>query len=206
MTVNPFQFDGRDGEAADDRPEEVDEWFAPEEEVGYRRGLPLASVDYDDYPAKDELFDMSSRDTVKEVANHDLTNGAIDVAAELDTSEEYAVRAMSVHDCEGERGTYNGTPTIEKEVDGIELPSPHDAEGIVVRADQYDGSHPWESARSLDWLYLVCRLSTEEIETVLDTPDYVDVRRQLAKFALIDEEYNEGTPMRVRSGGRVGSF
>ncbi|ADQ67568.1 hypothetical protein GL213_09945 [Halogeometricum borinquense] len=206
MTFNPFA-EGwdRDGDAAEDRPDAVNEWFEPDEEVGYEVGLPLASVDYDEYPEKDELYDAESGDIIREIAAHPLTNGAIDVAAELGVSEETAARVLGIHDAE-QRGTHGGTPTVEKTVDGITLPHPDDADGIVVRRDQFKGA-PHDNGRILEYLYIRCGLGVSEIEEVLDIAenDAVDGRRMLARHRLIEEEY-EPHPLNRSGPIQAGSF
>lgn len=77
----------RDGDAADDRPPEVDDRLAPEEELAYGEGLPLVGDDYQSYPdSPEELALPEWREFVHELASHELVNGYDDMVEELTPS------------------------------------------------------------------------------------------------------------------------
>ena len=77
----------RDGDAADDRPPEVDDRLAPEEELGYGEGLPLVDNDYDAYPSEpSELALPEWSEFIRELASHGLVNGYDDMVSELTSS------------------------------------------------------------------------------------------------------------------------
>ena len=169
----------RDGAAADDRPESVDEVMAPGETVGFDDGLPLLNREYSDYPSNEDLLRPAAGQPLAALADHDLITSVEDVALELGARTETVEKALALHDIEEPSG-------FDVEVDGSRLDS--------LLGDVPDRMKDHDNQLVVAVLYVDKGLSIEEIRQVMDeaTEDTVTVSESDMRQALVDAKLIEG--------------
>lgn len=168
----------RDGAAADDRPEEVDEIMADRETVGYEEGLPLLSCKYDDYMTGDSLLRPAARDALETLAEHDLVADVEDMAHELHSPTETVKKALELH--------------------GIEEPSGFDVsldtDRLHALVDCPDRMKNPDNPLVVATLYVEKGLSVSEVRDVLDegADDNTAVTERAVKQTLVDARVIDG--------------
>ncbi|WP_225336650.1 hypothetical protein [Halomicrobium urmianum] len=169
----------RDGEAAEDRPEEVDRVVTPKERVGYEHELPLLDREYSEYPGGQELLQPDAEGILRNLKEHPRVTSTEDCADELGTTVEMVEKAAELH--------------------GIDLPEGGGFDVSIDRSriDTLLGDEWPEDMRSSDnqitvsALYLK-GLSLFEIATVLEDDGERNVREEELKQILIDAGLLEG--------------
>lgn len=156
--IRDAKHNDRDGEPRDDRPEAVDEFFEPEEAVGFEEGLPLLDKEYEEYA--ESVLSPEAHADVWGVARHDMVTSVEDVASELDTTTDKVAKALTIHDIEKPEGG-GSFDSVEQE-GYIEVPLCGAVDTTHLRTPIY------EDARLLDHLYVQCGLGVSEIQTVLE--------------------------------------
>lgn len=169
----------RSGDAADDRPEEVDDIMSPQETVGFEEGLPLLDMKYQDYPRDDELLRPAAGYALAALAEHELVTSTEDLARELGSREEKVEKALDLH--------------------GVDEPEGFDVAVDTTRLNAFMGDVP-ERMKDHDnplvvaTLYVEKGLSVEEIRDVLAeaTDDNVTVSERAVKQTLVDARLING--------------
>lgn len=158
--IREAKSNGRDGAAREDRPQEVDEWFEPAPEVGFRQGLPLLDAEYGEYP--DDPLKPAAGEDLAALADHELVGSVADLAAELDAPAERVRKALTLHDIEEPTGggSFDVPEVGRKGV--IEVPLHGCIDTEHLRSPIY------EDARLLEHLYVRCGCSVREIRTILE--------------------------------------
>lgn len=94
----------RDGAAADERPEKVDNAMNPRQMVGFEQEEPLLDKDYDDYYRNDSLLFPRASDDLAALAEHELIADVEDMASELGSRDDKVEKALEIHDIEEPNG------------------------------------------------------------------------------------------------------
>lgn len=188
----------RDGSAADDRPEFVEDALSPDEKLGYGKELPLVGESYDEYPQGNEVLFPQNAEFVEELLNHDLVNSFDDAAAEIkggkaDVLEQAAdLFDVDANDVFGgqRRGASDDTELERGEIRLF---------GETLDVDCFrDPIH--QDSRLLSHLYVELGMSVEEIATYLQANSQgVSIDEHKVRRGLIDVGLVEGT----RSGERT---
>lgn len=172
----------RDGAAADDRPEDVDDVMSPREVVGYGTEASLLDCGYDEYPDGEDLYRPSMGDTLRSLVEHDMVESAEDIADELNTDVKTVRRAADRH--------------------GIDLPDGSDFDVEVDTARLYgllgaewpDELIAPDNPVTVATLYVEYGLSTEEVSAVLEeVTDYPSVPERVVRQTLVDTGVLDGT-------------
>lgn len=171
----------RDGDAHDDRPEDVDAVISPREMVGYQSEAPLLDCGYDEYPDGEELYRPAMGDTLRSLVENDKVGSAEDVADELNTDVETVRRTADLH--------------------GISLPNGSDFD-VEVNTPRLHGllGAEWpdylvapDNPVTVTALYLK-GLSTEEVAEVLEEiTDYSSIPERVIRQTLVDARVLDGT-------------
>ncbi|WP_152418791.1 hypothetical protein [Haloferax volcanii] len=170
----------RGGDAADERPDAVDELLAESETLGYRNGEPLAEgvESYDAYPqSREEWFQPETGAILQSVAESEIVYDMIDAADELNTTAYKET----------------GTSTLEDAIDlhGISLPAsvPDAEKETPLKVPDGEGGTITVPREGPDWptayhLYVTLGLSAEEMATLLDVP-YNAVYSPLSEYGMV---------------------
>ncbi|QRV15462.1 hypothetical protein JMJ58_00740 [Haloterrigena salifodinae] len=176
----------RNGQPREERPEEVDEFFEPTEEVGYKQGLSLLDRSYENYPSRQELLQPGNGDTLDTLSEHELVTSISDVASELNIRDEVIEKAANLHGVD--LSTFEITVDTSNE-DTITVPLEGDVAIEHLREPLY------EDSRLLYHLYVQCGMGVEEIaQTLSDSLDSVNtsVLERDIQQGLIDVGLLEG--------------
>jgi hypothetical protein len=174
----------RDGDAAEDRDDSVDE-LLEWEQLGRNVGDPLAADDYSRYPSqREELSGPKWRELLRDLFAHPLVRGYGDAVEELGGNGDTHMRRK-------------WSKTLQNAADAASL----DAGELFDRGDPNDVGGPQNALTALTsdlsrhvvrednplclaYLYVEQGLSAEEIATVFET-DESAVRRTLHRVGLV---------------------
>lgn len=171
----------RNGAAADDRPDDVDDVLAPRETVGFREELHLLERPYDEYVRHQGLLRPVAGDVLRELADHPLVSTPDDVANELGSDVETVEKAADLH--------------------GVDLPD--EEEPIAIDISRLDslvgGGFPEDMADPtnpilIGTLYVSKGLSVTEVAQILSeaTDDYGTVDPSEVRQTLVDAHLING--------------
>lgn len=161
----------RGGNAAQDRPDEVDEILSPKEKVGWKEELPLLNCNYSDYPDTDELLRPAEGSTLESLVEHDKVRSADDIASELNEDIETVEKAAQLH--------------------GVDLPNeePHEEESRLSELLGSDIPGAMVSPNNpivVSILYVTYGLSTEEIADLFTENGSNSILERTIRQTLID--------------------
>lgn len=184
MSKELFNIDdgGRNGGAAEDRPNSVETLVSESETVGFREGEPLSHVGYSSYPRdRESLYLPNTTGILASIIASEKVADQEDLAAELGiNSGDMLKDALEFHN-------FSLPESVDKEPDShVEVP---DGEGGTVRISKVDtftdsGEPNWRTLRAVYHLYISLGLSVEEIGKVVDA-DTPDLRRSMRSMGFL---------------------
>lgn len=168
----------RDGNAADNRPDSVDDVMSERETVGFEEEEPLLDKEYQNYHKNDSLLLPRAGEDLVTLASHELISDVNDMASELGSREDKVETALSVH--------------------GIDPPDGRDVRDTerlhALVADVPERFITTESPVLVAHLYVSLGLSVEEIAEVLSKTmdDHKTVAQNTVTQCLVDAQVLPG--------------
>ncbi|AAV46721.1 unknown [Haloarcula marismortui ATCC 43049] len=197
----------RDGERADERPDEADVGLERDyPAVGFSNGDPLLNRDYSEYPRSDDILSPDASGVLETLVEHRLIGSVRDISDELRADVTVVSKALELHDVDRPESVEDDAQPSESE---IELP-----DGTVVATEQFR-SPIYRDARLLEYLYVDCGYSIAEMREFLEsernhgrgaekprwTVDNTDIRTELEMVGLLIGDGDDGERDDIRLGG-----
>ncbi|WP_155120763.1 hypothetical protein [Haloarcula sp. K1] len=197
----------RDGERADERPDEADAAFERDyPAVGFGNGDPLLNRDYSEYPRSDDILSPDANGVLETLAEHPLIGSVRDIADELRADVTVVSKALELHDVDRPESVEDDAQPSESE---IELP-----DGTVVATEQFR-TPIYRDGRLLEYLYCDFGLSISEMREFLESErnhgrdsskprwnvETSDIREELKRIGLLKGDADDGERDDIRLGG-----
>lgn len=197
----------RDGERADERPDEADaalerEYLA----VGFSNGGPLLNREYSEYPSSGDILGPEASDVLETLAEHPRIGSVRDIADELRADVTVVNKALELHGVDRPDSVEADLQPSESE---IELP-----DGTVVGAEQFRNPI-YTDSRLLEYLYVdygysigeICEYLTVEMnhgrgpEKPRRSVETSEIREELKRVGLLEGDADDGERDDIRLGG-----